>query len=251
MWAMTHIRGHFFGGFRTTSRCEDLHSMLGEFVHSHHNLRDFVEQFFCYVLEMRSRETQSDMCSVVGHLVLQSPLHDLERSAAKLQTRKIFLLFRPMLSRACTLKVRSCTLTLTSDIYTISRSDNSHNYWHVSYYPEDSIFKCSCLRMESLGIPCDHIVALLVHLHFMEIPTILVLERWSKNARLKSNRRQGQQQQPSHEEGVDEGNYYTPNFGEEEYAHYHSQPVGQEEHFSLDEEEFQVPLTDPYYSWHE
>ncbi|XLQ99520.1 hypothetical protein S83_065719 [Arachis hypogaea] len=70
----------------------------------------------------------------------------------------------------------------------------------------------------------------------------------------QSNRRQGQRQQPSHEEDVDEDNYYTPNFGEEvddEYAHYHSQPVGQEEHFSPDEEEFQVSLTDPYYSWHE
>ncbi|XLR56634.1 hypothetical protein S83_007306 [Arachis hypogaea] len=324
---------------------------------------------------MRSREAQSDMHSVVGHLVLQSPLHDLERSAAKLLTREIFILFRPMLSRACTLKVRSCTLTPTSDIYTISRWGNSHNNWHVSHYPEDSIFKCSCLRMESLGIPCDHIVALLVHLDFTEIPTSLVLERWSKNARSKvrqyvekgpfswdsmvscrnwmlndlcremcvlasvredkfetmtekirseinrlkhdteagpstpavvgqsstlegcvqnplvvrrkkrpkrdsvnrtlvrgvrrcsichrvghnrtscqSNVWQGQRQQPSHEEDVDEDNYYTLNFGEEvddEYAHYHSQPVGQEEHFGRYEEEFQVPLTDPYYSWHE
>ncbi|XLR11226.1 hypothetical protein S83_039164, partial [Arachis hypogaea] len=39
--------------------------------------------------------------------------------------------------------------------------------------------------MESLGIPRDHIVSLLVHLDFMEIPTSLVLERWSKNARSK------------------------------------------------------------------
>ncbi|XLR52542.1 hypothetical protein HN51_003264 [Arachis hypogaea] len=257
---------------------------------------------------MRSRETQSDMHSVVGHLVFQGRLHDLK-------------------------------------------------------------------RMESLGIPCDHIVALLVYLDFMEIPTSLVLGRWSKNTWSKvrqyvkkglfcwdsmvscrnwmlndlrremcvlasvredqfttvtekvrseinqlkydteagpsstvvvsqsstlegcvqdplvvrrkkrpkkdsvnrtlvrgvrrcsvcrwvghnqtscqSNRRQGQRKQPSHEEGVDEDNYHTPNFGEEvddEYPHYHSEPVGQEEHFSLDEEEFQVPLTDPYYSWHE
>ncbi|XLT81610.1 hypothetical protein HN873_003363 [Arachis hypogaea] len=308
MWAMAHIRSHFFDGFWTTSRCKGLHSMLGKFVHSRHNLRDFVEQYFCCVSEMRSRETQSDMHSVVGHLVFQGRLHDLK-------------------------------------------------------------------RMESLGIPCDHIVALLVYLDFMEIPTSLVLGRWSKNTWSKvrqyvkkglfcwdsmvscrnwmlndlrremcvlasvredqfttvtekvrseinqlkydteagpsstvvvsqsstlegcvqdplvvrrkkrpkkdsvnrtlvrgvrrcsvcrwvghnqtscqSNRRQGQRKQPSHEEGVDEDNYHTPNFGEEvddEYPHYHSEPVGQEEHFSLDEEEFQVPLTDPYYSWHE
>ncbi|RYQ83726.1 hypothetical protein Ahy_B10g102528 [Arachis hypogaea] len=286
---------------------------------------------------MRSRETQSDMHSVVGHFVLQIPFHDLERSTAKLLIREIFLLFRPILSHACTLKVRSCTLTPTSNIYIISRLGNSQNYWHILHYPEDSIFKCSCLRMESLGIPCDHIVALLVHLDFMKIPMSLVLERWSKNdrskvrqyvdkgpfcwdgmvtchnwmlndlcremfvlasvrkdqsatviekvrseiTRLKHDMEVGPSppavvvqsstlegcvqdplvvrhkkeakergQRPSHEDNIDEDNYYTPNFREEvddlityypiqEYARYHSQPVGQEENFSPDEEDFQ------------
>ncbi|XP_016198884.1 protein FAR1-RELATED SEQUENCE 5-like [Arachis ipaensis] len=87
MWATAHMRGHFFGGFRTTSKCEGLHSMLGKFVHSRHNLRDFVEQFFRCIFQMRSREAQSDLQSIVGDLVLQSPLHDLERSAANMLTR--------------------------------------------------------------------------------------------------------------------------------------------------------------------
>jgi len=40
-WATAHIRGHFFAGFRTTSRCEWLHSEMGKFVHSRYNLADF------------------------------------------------------------------------------------------------------------------------------------------------------------------------------------------------------------------
>ncbi|XLR18370.1 hypothetical protein S83_046282 [Arachis hypogaea] len=39
--------------------------------------------------------------------------------------------------------------------------------------------------MESLGIPCDHIVAVLVHLEMTDIPDSLVLDRWSKSARSK------------------------------------------------------------------
>ncbi|KAL4392692.1 hypothetical protein AHAS_Ahas03G0370500 [Arachis hypogaea] len=35
--------------------------------------------------------------------------------------REIFMLFRPMLLRGCTLKVRSCTLTPSCEIYTLSR----------------------------------------------------------------------------------------------------------------------------------
>lgn len=32
MWATAHIRGNFFAGFRTTSRCEGLHSFIGKYV---------------------------------------------------------------------------------------------------------------------------------------------------------------------------------------------------------------------------
>ncbi|RYR03397.1 hypothetical protein Ahy_B06g082317 isoform A [Arachis hypogaea] len=91
-WATTYICGHFFGGFRTTSRCERLHSMLGKFVHSCNNLRDFIEQFFHCISQMRSRECQTDLESVVGDLVLPSLLHTLERSAANILTREILSL---------------------------------------------------------------------------------------------------------------------------------------------------------------
>lgn len=41
MWAIAHIRGSFFAGFRTTSRCEGLHSKFGKYVNSQNNLLDF------------------------------------------------------------------------------------------------------------------------------------------------------------------------------------------------------------------
>ncbi|XP_020981058.1 protein FAR1-RELATED SEQUENCE 5-like [Arachis duranensis] len=185
MWATAHIRRNFFGGFKATSRCEDLHSMLGKFVHCRHNLRDFVELFFQCLSQMRDREVQSDLCSVVGEVVLQSPLLSLENSAASLFTREIFYLFRPMLSRACTLEVQACTYTPTSEIYTVSKSGSSSKEWRVSHYPDESVFKCSCFRMEFLGVPCNHIVAVLDHLEFSELPRSLVLDRWTKEARMK------------------------------------------------------------------
>ncbi|KAK2383386.1 hypothetical protein QL285_070845 [Trifolium repens] len=47
--------------------------------------------------------------------------------------------------------------------------------------------------MESIGIPCDHIVCVMVYLNMVEIPSSLVLDRWTKNAKELSNyTRQGQ-----------------------------------------------------------
>ncbi|RYR28951.1 hypothetical protein Ahy_B01g053180 [Arachis hypogaea] len=123
-------------------------------------------------------------CTYKGQLLwgfsynVKSPFHDLERSAVKKLTRAIFLNFRPMLFYACTLKVRTHTWSQTSDTFTLSRSANARREWQVCHYGDSNSFKCSCLRMESLGIPCDHIVAVLVHLEMTDIPDSLVLDRW-------------------------------------------------------------------------
>lgn len=46
MWATTHIRGEFFAGFLTTSRCEGLHSKFGKHVSILSNLFDFCNNSF-------------------------------------------------------------------------------------------------------------------------------------------------------------------------------------------------------------
>ncbi|XP_057730061.1 protein FAR1-RELATED SEQUENCE 5-like [Arachis stenosperma] len=44
-WATTHIRGKFFAGFRTTSRCEGLNSIIAKYVNSRYNLVEFIQHF--------------------------------------------------------------------------------------------------------------------------------------------------------------------------------------------------------------
>lgn len=82
MWATAHIRGKFFTGFRTTSRCEGLHSELGKFVHSRYNLREFLEQYNRCLNHMRFKELEDDFGSIHGEPVLQTRLPLIERSTA-------------------------------------------------------------------------------------------------------------------------------------------------------------------------
>ncbi|RYQ98750.1 hypothetical protein Ahy_B07g086528 [Arachis hypogaea] len=44
-WATAYIRGRFFAGIRTTSRCESLHAKLGRFVESRYGVIEFVMNF--------------------------------------------------------------------------------------------------------------------------------------------------------------------------------------------------------------
>ncbi|XP_057758222.1 uncharacterized protein LOC130978172 [Arachis stenosperma] len=56
--------------------------------------------------------------------------------------------------------------------------------WQVRREPISNSFNCTCMRMESFGIPCVHIVAVCVRLDLGELPESLVLRRWSKTAKI-------------------------------------------------------------------
>lgn len=86
MWATAYLRGNFFCGFWTTSRCEGLHSEFGRYVNGKTNLVDFLKHFFKWLKYMRQREVEADFKSVYGKPALQTQYEDLENSAANVYT---------------------------------------------------------------------------------------------------------------------------------------------------------------------
>ncbi|RYR01321.1 hypothetical protein Ahy_B06g080185 [Arachis hypogaea] len=105
MWATAYIRGKFFAGFRTTSRCEGLHSVVARYVGSRYDLTSFVEHFQRCVAHLRFKEFNADYESTRGVPVMQTCIELLERYAAELYTHEIFRFFRPFLSRAGSMRV--------------------------------------------------------------------------------------------------------------------------------------------------
>ncbi|KAK2441792.1 protein FAR1-RELATED SEQUENCE [Trifolium repens] len=79
--------------------------------------------------------------------------------------------------------VTASNQTYTCLIYRVCKYQASKQEWNVSFYPDDDVFKCSCKKMESFGLPCEHIIALLVFLDIAELPNTLVVARWTKNAK--------------------------------------------------------------------
>jgi hypothetical protein len=183
MWATAHIRGSFFAGIRTTSRCEALHSHIGQFLHSRINMTDFVQQFHRCLTFFRFREIEADFQSNYGDPVLQTSMRSIEKSGATQFTKEIFILFRSILKKAALLRITERVEMSMGYIFSVSKYCGDGTVWHVTFCEEPIDFKCSCLRMESLGLPCDHILAALLYLDFDHLPKCLVLERWSKFAK--------------------------------------------------------------------
>ncbi|KAL4365201.1 hypothetical protein AHAS_Ahas07G0082400 [Arachis hypogaea] len=146
-WATAHIRGKFFAGFWTTSRCEGLNSIIAKYVNSRYNLVEFIQHFNRCVDHIRWKEVQADLASVNGR-----PVINMRQTGSYV-------------------------------IYSVSLNRTPNEMWRVFCCDIEMEFNCSCMRMESFGIPCEHIVCVLVHQDIEEFPRSLVLPRWTKTTK--------------------------------------------------------------------
>ena len=68
---------------------------------------------------------------------------------------------------------------VTTIIYVGSKYCEPRKLWHVSYYAPSKEFRCSCECMESFGIPCVHVISVMVYLNIDKLPSCLILDRWT------------------------------------------------------------------------
>ncbi|RYR13678.1 hypothetical protein Ahy_B04g070544 isoform B [Arachis hypogaea] len=157
MWATADIRGKFFAGFRTTSRCEGLHSVMARYMGSQYDLTSFVEHFQRCVAHLRFKEFNADYESTRGVPVMQTCIELLERFAAEVYTHEIFLLFQPFFSRAGSMRVLNIENNNDCSKYIVCKHGRPDFLWTVEFRQEEMIFMCFYLRMESFGILCEHL----------------------------------------------------------------------------------------------
>lgn len=92
-------------------------------------------------------------------------------------------MFRPVLHRAYTLRVVGCRQTVACYIFTVTTYQREDLEWQVSYCPTSLELNCSCQSLESLGIPCERLIYVLIFLNKSTLPDSVVLNRWRKNAK--------------------------------------------------------------------
>ncbi|XP_072088149.1 protein FAR1-RELATED SEQUENCE 5-like [Arachis hypogaea] len=160
-WATCYIRGKFFAGFRTTSHCEGLHSLIGKYTKPHYDLSEFIEHFQRMLGHMQFRKFYAEYESARGVPVMQTCIEPLEMCAADTYTREVFFLFRPILIRSGAMRVVDYQTRDNSVIYYVCRYAKLANVWEVEWVDNGNAITCSCMRMESFGISCEHIISVL------------------------------------------------------------------------------------------
>ncbi|XP_020963601.1 protein FAR1-RELATED SEQUENCE 5-like [Arachis ipaensis] len=165
--------------------CESLHAKLGRFVESRYGVLEFVRNFQRCVDFLRDTEDELDFRSWYGTPVLQTEFVELEKSGWSMFTREMFLRFRDSLKRCVRVRIREFNDSENPHAYTLQKYRRPEMNWKVYRDHISNTFSCTCMRMESFGIPCVHILSVCVSLDLVEIPESLVLRRWSKAAKLE------------------------------------------------------------------
>ncbi|XP_020987608.1 protein FAR1-RELATED SEQUENCE 3-like [Arachis duranensis] len=140
----------------------------------------FTSMFKKYMLgdyEIDWKEAQADLTSVNGKPSMQTCFEQLERSTANVYTLSIFYMFQQILVRAASMKVINMTQIGSYVIYSVGLDRTTNEMWRVFFCDIEMEFNCSCMRVESFGIPCEHTVCVLVHKDIDELPRSLVLPR--------------------------------------------------------------------------
>ncbi|XP_019447325.1 PREDICTED: protein FAR1-RELATED SEQUENCE 5-like [Lupinus angustifolius] len=185
MWVRSYVRGNFYAGLHTTSRCKGLHSQMGRYIESGYNVTDFLYHFQQCVSHVRNNEVVEDFKSSYGDKLLQTPYHNLEGYAATIYTKAVYKEFHEVLLEVSKMKIISTHKISTNVIYKVGKHYSPNRKWHVSHYDGGSNvdIKCSCRRMEFFRMPCSHIIFVLLILDMPQLPSCLVLKRWTKKAK--------------------------------------------------------------------
>ncbi|XP_034680101.1 protein FAR1-RELATED SEQUENCE 5-like [Vitis riparia] len=143
-WAEAYLRGNFFGGMRTTQRCESMNAYLNRFLKIRLRLYEFVQQFNRAIMRIRQNEAKAEFESNNSSPVLSTKLSIIENHAATVYTKESFLKF-------------------------LEEMKNTELFFVVGL---------------SIGIPCCHMVVVMKVEHLEEIPQSCIMKRWTKLAKV-------------------------------------------------------------------
>ncbi|XP_027156377.1 protein FAR1-RELATED SEQUENCE 5-like [Coffea eugenioides] len=179
LWAMAFLRGNFFGGVRSTQRCEKMHQVLK--LHLTPKLK-FFECLQTYDLEVgRLRHEERRQRAVTEHTTLlgATQLQALEKHAAELFTRSTFVVVREEMKKQglfCMINGRDDGINAVH----FMKHPYNYSYYTVVYNRSTRHMKCSCLKMETHGLPCCHMFRAMLFEELKKIPPNCIMKRWTR-----------------------------------------------------------------------
>lgn len=182
-WVPVYMRNTFLAGLSTVERSESVSSFFERYISSETTFKEFIDQYKLFVHEMYEDEAKADIETHHRQPTIKT-LSPYEKQMSTVYTNSVFMKFQ-----AEVFGVAACTILNedeegTQKLYRVNDREK-HQSFMVSWCGRGSFIVCSCHFFEYTGILCRHAIMVLQLSGVPSIPAVYVLERWTKEAKIK------------------------------------------------------------------
>lgn len=179
-WVPAYFRDSFFAAISPNQGFGG--SFFDGYVDQEMTLPLFFRQYERALESWIEKETEADFETICTTPVLKTP-SPMEKQAANLYTRKIFLKFQEELVETF---VYTANITEGDDVnstFKVAKFEDVDKAYTVAFNHAELRANCSCHMFEHSGILCRHILTVFTVTNVLTLPSHYILKRWTTNAK--------------------------------------------------------------------
>ncbi|XP_022772525.1 protein FAR1-RELATED SEQUENCE 5-like isoform X2 [Durio zibethinus] len=181
-WVPVYLQDTFFGETYITQGIDIANSYFDGYINASTNAQVLIKQYEKAVASRYEKEVKADYDTLNTAPALKTP-SPMEKQAANLYTRKIFMKFQEELVETLAYPATAIDDTGLEVMYRVAKFGEDHKAHFVKF----SIFRkkasCSCQMFEFSGIICKHVLSVFRVTNVLTLPSHYILKRWTRNAK--------------------------------------------------------------------
>ncbi|KAK9164787.1 hypothetical protein Syun_005689 [Stephania yunnanensis] len=181
-WVPVYLRSTFFAEMSITQRSDSMNSYFDGYINASTTLQLFVKQYEKALESRHEKEVKADYETMNTTPVLKTP-SPMEKQAADLYTRKLFIKFQDELVETLTFMATKMEDDGSVTKYRVSKFGDDHRLYIVKFNVIEMKATCSCQTFEFSGLLCRHILTVFRVTNVLTLPSQYILKRWTRNAK--------------------------------------------------------------------
>ncbi|XP_055829619.1 protein FAR1-RELATED SEQUENCE 3 isoform X1 [Solanum dulcamara] len=179
-WVPVYFRDTFFAAVSCNQEYEC--SFFDGYVSQQITLPLFFRQYERALENSFEKETEADFDTICTTPPLRTP-SPMEKQAATLYTKKIFLKFQEELVETFVYTANRIDGDGVISTFRVAKFEDDQKAYLVSLNISELKANCSCQMFECSGILCRHILTVFTVTNILTLPSHYILKRWTINAK--------------------------------------------------------------------